>query len=273
MINQSNYFSEISKIGVSNLTPTLAQGHTMLEKITKNGSNWNIASPTISTVVENQLKLINAFKEKLAEKTSEAETWDDIDAKRIDYEAIQKGKAKPTKAFKQIIKAANKTAKPPKPAKKVKTVEKPEKAVKVEKPQTVVRKKVLMKKTSKPAKVTIKAPVTVRKFSLELQHLKRYLNMEGRSVKTESLVRLSGAISKAIALDSYLNHKTLLNEINGKLSNACEKLNETGQGTVDVKLTPEFKAKCRDIISSAKVRVRTEYLAGTDLGCDCEKKK
>lgn len=88
--------------------------------------------------------------------------------------------------------------------------------------------------------------------------------MEGKKVKTRSLVNLSHSINTAISSESYQTHKTLLHEIGSKLSSACEKIKETGQESVDVNLTPEFKSKCLDIVSQAKVRIRTEYLAGVD---------
>lgn len=318
-INKSNYFSEINKIGVGNLTPTLAQGHTMIEKITKNGASWDVASSTFESVIENHLKLFNAFADKKGkdfmkshvivarpEPLKEASipvtkgdtVWDTKlkkTAKVVKVSKPAKDSALKDEPFVMNLEYANgkksinmamgerftlnlpaepqtegEVNKNPGPEKKKTSKSRIQKPIAKEKrikksPKVAAKKRVSIKE--------IKPPVTVKKFSLELQHIKRYLNMEGKSVKTSSLERLSSAISKAMTLDSYLTHKTLLSEISRNLIIGVEKLKETGQLTVDVKLAPEFKSKCKEIVSEAKVRVRTEYLAGTEEDCDCEKKK
>lgn len=319
MINKSNYFTQISKVGISNLTPTLSQGHSMLEKITKDGSNWDVASPTLSKVIENQFKLLemylksnetksnNSVKKKnikIKEKFSFSDgfKWAIIDRKTaenlfkqdsveifklypedesealieneldlLDPEAMyavefekleskfQIEIQKSSKAKVQVSKNNKKGLKKLPVIQEI-VIEKKIKA-EIKKPKVATvnsrAKKVKQKKETKPA-------IVIRKMSLELQHVKRYLKMEGKKIKTSSLVNLSNSINTAIASESYLTHKSLLNEISSKLSSACEKLKETGQETVDVNLTPEFKTKCQDILSQAKVRIRTEYLAGLD---------
>jgi hypothetical protein len=130
------------------------------------------------------------------------------------------------------------------------------------KPKKAIKKKFKSRrKFNKPEK----APITVRKFSLELQHIKKYLSMEGKNIKSASLFRFEETIRRAINSDDYLTHKMLLVTIHSSIAAVCENLKESKIEFIDnIKLTPEFKTKCKDIVDSAKVRIRTEYLAGFD---------
>jgi hypothetical protein len=40
-ITSDNYFATVAKVGVENLSPALKKGHELIEKATKNGTNWN----------------------------------------------------------------------------------------------------------------------------------------------------------------------------------------------------------------------------------------
>lgn len=270
-INKSNYFSEINRIGFDKLSPVLKHGHSMVERITKDGTRWEVSNPTLSEVINKQMELLNKFLSKAEAKDTKSLPVSNLP------ETPETKKATPERKEKKA--RASKGRKPERRVKSAKKAVKAEKQTKPKKEKRKSVKKAVVKRPSGLSKLIVKPAITVKKYSLELQHIKRYLNMEGKNIKTGKLTSLSRAISKALNEGSYVNHKELLNGINNQLALGCENLERTGQESVDVKLTPEFKAKCQDIVASAKVRMRTEYLAGPensnqeDLGCDCEKKK
>jgi hypothetical protein len=325
MITKSNYFAEVKNIGVSKLTDSLAKTHTFIEKITKNGSNWDISNPVLSEVIKNHFVLINAFEQEQAgDFLKKHVIVAKIDKPVVKRQIISKGanliktdmlpnKFKVSKGdtLFDVKKQKNITVtKVSKPSKTSALKDEPliidikyndgKKAINmpvgerfVEINETAIaqpepsRKKAIKIKVSKTARKKSKtkrsfvkpekAPVTVKKYSLELQHIKKYLNMEGKNVKSTSLFRFEEAISKAIKSDDYLTHKTLLTTIHSTISQVCEKLKASKIEYIDnLNLTSEFKIKCKDIIAGAKVRLRTEYLAGfsdTEVYLDVHRKK
>lgn len=122
-------------------------------------------------------------------------------------------------------------------------------------PKTKVKVKVVKLKEPKP-------PITIKKLSLELQHIKRFASLSGKSVKVSRLKLFLATISKNIKENNYQNHRALITEIATRLDKAIEQLEATEQTSVNVKHSDEIKEKCKAAIANAKVRVRTEYLSG-----------
>ncbi|MES2379751.1 MAG: hypothetical protein V4538_01830 [Bacteroidota bacterium] len=137
--------------------------------------------------------------------------------------------------------ATNKKTKPMKAAKKVLNTKK-------------VKPLVAGKKTNPPIVRNIK--------SLEIQHITKYVNLNGKSKPAASVINLGKQVAKAIAGKSYNEHTGMLNEIHSKLTTAVKAIAKAGVAKVDFNIDKDFKAKLQNVLKNVKVRVQTNVLAG-----------
>ena len=81
------------------LPEPLQKAFDLVAKATKNGTDFDSYKTS-----ETKNRVINLAVSKFEDyvKKSNHNEWDDIDKSRIDYDAIQKGKAKPTEFIKKI---------------------------------------------------------------------------------------------------------------------------------------------------------------------------
>jgi len=96
MITASNYFNQVSKIGIQNLPETLKKSHDFVNRVTANGQNWRgyDASATIKNTIDLYFSKLDEF-----EKTS-------VPAKK----AVQKKEAKPAAPKKKPARSKVKSA-------------------------------------------------------------------------------------------------------------------------------------------------------------------
>ncbi len=92
MITIDNYFTEITRIDLSNLPEALQKGHELVQKVTKNGASWTTyhSSEAIKKTVDIYLSRLNEFAyksqkpvkrtTKLKKSTAKKETQKDTDA-------------------------------------------------------------------------------------------------------------------------------------------------------------------------------------------------
>jgi len=179
MITTNNYYSEIDKIGISNLPPTLKETHEFINEATNNGNDWGIykSEPEIKEVIDLYLAKLN--KEYSEEKTAPA-----------------KNKSKPSGK-----KRENGGGRAPKTHKVKRTA-----------------KKLLAAKSksqkSKPSRISPDAEA-VEAHSLEYRVIKRYVNLHEK-IKNKNQIRLFIKYIQDAITEKRLTRKTAQhpNEIN-----------------------------------------------------------
>jgi hypothetical protein len=105
-----------------------------------------------------------------------------------------------------------------------------------------------------------KAPVEVKRFSPVLQVIRSFLLLDGKQKKRESLLHL---LTKAESLHSSDHHKTI-HEIITKLKAGIAAMDSSSQDHAHVNIERSFGIECKQIIKSASVELRVNYLAGIE---------
>jgi hypothetical protein len=139
------------------------------------------------------------------------------------------------------------------------TAKKAAKAVKAVKAKKKVAPKAAKAKTTKQA---APAASSMKKLSPELQIIKGFYMMHGKTYKASSLLARQKKLLKQQEL-GFLNHHTaLIAEIRGKYKTIAEQIASKNPETVDISINQDFLQKCKDAVASAKVKLRVEYLGG-----------
>lgn len=231
MITKDNYLREVERMGVDYLPEALKAGHNFLMKATSNGKVWETSSPTINEAIALQMEKLDSYMKGNIVKTITKPS------RKRKRESTPKPDKKQSE--KKLIK--------PKRQKKIKPKAAP-------KP----KKKPVKSKTDKPPK----APVTVKKYALELQHIKRFAGLDKKDHKTVYLKSFHTSIKNHLANRDYLNHTSMLEDIAARLGKGIEHAEKENAALMSISIEPGFKEKVKDLIANAKVRVRTEFLAG-----------
>ncbi len=231
MITKDNYLKEVERMGVNELPEALQAGHNFLMKATSGGKVWESLSPTINETIALQMQKLDDF---IKDRKPEV--------------AIKEKKARKRKK--------ETTPQPEKKLVKIKRVKTPKPAPKPKAAKS--KKKAPARKTVKPPK----APVTVKKYALELQHIKRFAGLDKKDHKTTYLKSFHTSIKNHLANRDYLNHTSMLEDIAARLGKGIEHAESENAALMSVSIEPGFKEKVKDLIANAKVRVRTEFLAG-----------
>lgn len=145
---------------------------------------------------------------------------------------------------------------------------------KTKKPKSVVKKKPVKAKTKKVAKTkaVTKAfpprgngkgspPHTITRTikSPELTALTRIANMGKRgNINHRSMAGFVASLGKGLKADKFIDHKTLLSELHGKLA----KLISSPADTYQVALSKDTTERIQKAVSGAKERLRVSFLAG-----------
>lgn len=122
-----------------------------------------------------------------------------------------------------------------------------------------VTKKVAVKKAAakKP-----EAAVVRNIKSVEIQHITRYVNLDGKNKSAKAVLNLAKEVKSSIAAKEYIQHTSVLEEIHSKLTKAYNAITDAGVDTVNFEIDKAFKAKLQAILKNVKVRVQTNVLAG-----------
>jgi hypothetical protein len=163
-----------------------------------------------------------------------------------------------------------KTAKPTK-TKAVST--KSKKAVKQVAKKAATKKPVAKKPAARSQKPAAKAeaPIVRNIKSIEIQHITRYLNLDGKNKTAKAVLNLAKEVKSSVAAKEYIQHTSILEEIHSKLTKAYNAITKAGVNTVDFNIDKDFKAKLTAILKNVKVRVQTNVLAGVNgstITCD-----
>lgn len=224
MITKDNYIKEVERIGMDSLPQALKDGHNFLMKATSNGTVWESSSPKVNEVIALQMEKLDSF---LKDKGNQA-----------------KKKKQPTSKAKVKSKSTSKS--------------KPINTKVIAKKQSGKKSK----KVAKPLKKIAKPPITVKKYALELQHIKRFAGFHGKDHKTSYVQSLHTSIQNHLAGGDYLNHIPMLEDISNRLEKGLEQAKKENAAIMSISIEPGFKEKVHDLIANAKVRIRTEFLAG-----------
>lgn len=157
-------------------------------------------------------------------------------------------------------KAKAKGGKAAKPTKTKAVSTKSQKAVK-----QVAKKAATKKPAARSQKPAAKAtaPIVRNIKSIEIQHITRYLNLDGKNKTAKAVLNLAKEVKSSVAAKEYIQHTSILEEIHSKLTKAYNAITKAGVHTVDFIIDKDFKAKLTAILKNVKVRVQTNVLAGT----------
>lgn len=118
----------------------------------------------------------------------------------------------------------------------------------------------------KPAKSNKNTPVqTIVTKSPELTDIEKYFDLHNKEVSSTTLFILAKTVAKRLREKTYTAHLDLLNEINNRLQKAVEQTTKAKLTKVKATIDLAMIDRCKKAIDSAKVVLRTDYLAGNDL--------
>ncbi|MBS1489690.1 MAG: hypothetical protein JSS93_04120 [Bacteroidetes bacterium] len=139
-----------------------------------------------------------------------------------------------------------------------KTARAEQKKVRQAKAKKVKSKKAASVKKTKAAKPEMKFPVTVKRFSVELQLIKRFVNLDGKQKTTSALGSFHKSLGKT--LKSNPDRKPLLSEMSKRLKETLRKAETNNVTHINVSLEKPFKEKLLKSIKGAKPKVKLEFL-------------
>ena len=188
------------------------------------------------TIRENVDKLIKVIHTTHAVKAP---------AKRTPKKRTAKGKA-PLAPTKKKPRTPRKTKKAASPRAKAK----PRKTKRVTKPKVKVK---IVKE---------KALVNVKKLSLELQLIKSFAAMHGKSRKVASIKNYLKRVESAKPACNVPTQKAILNQITAKIKEGLKKLSAGTDAIEKVNVSADLLAKCKAAVKNAKTRLQVQYLSG-----------
>lgn len=238
MTTLSTYQGLIEKVGLSNLNEANKEAYNIVKEGSSNFTNselWNdmLSDSDIREAYEMHVKALERLaSETITEKEKELEKEF---MKKADKKAARTKSVKTKKASRKVSKPSKKRVK--KAAKRVKTA----------------KKRTAMKDP-------VKFPVTVKKFSKEIQLIRRMINMHGKRKGIGSLNSLDRDLQKTLKM--HPDRKPVLREIAKRVSSAVTKANEAGVKEVDITLEKDFLEQLKSA-NSPKPKMKVEYLGGT----------
>ncbi|MCZ8327080.1 MAG: hypothetical protein O9302_03385 [Cyclobacteriaceae bacterium] len=162
---------------------------------------------------------------------------------------------------KETTKTKTKVAKPKK--------EKKASPLKVSKPKPIKTKKIAKAKKLKVAKPKatkvkkeLKFPITIKRFSKELQVIKRVVNMDEKEKTLHSLKLFHRDIEKL--LGTQPDRKPVLNDIFNRLTGVIKSVEKANIDKVKITLKEDFKEKLKAQLFQVKPKMKVEYLAGVE---------
>jgi hypothetical protein len=166
-------------------------------------------------------------------------------AKRTPKKRTAKGKAP--------LAPAKKKPRTPRKTKKAATTRakaKPRKTKRVTKPKVKVK---IVKE---------KALVNVKKLSLELQLIKSFIAMHGKSRKVVTVRNFLSKIELAKFNTNVSTQKSILTLVAKRMKEGLAKLDKGVDTLQNIKIEQELLQRCKDAIKNAKPRLQVQYLSG-----------
>lgn len=270
MINAQNYFEKSSVI-TDRMPSAVKEAHDLAVSLQQDGIN---PFETGDKDIDETMQLLLNEANKIVSSTSQP-------TKVSVYETPKQPSKPRTKSTQKTNQAGTKSASKKVAFKKVKS----NTSARVPKPKTETQKtnpaksviRTIQKRTTHKAnkkaasnkvKTVIvkvkepKAPVTVKKLSLELQTIKAFIGMDGKTYKRQAITNKQKAVKNALDSGKIVDHKTVITDINHRLGNAIDAIDKASATDIKVTLEKDFVNKCKQIVAGAKVRIRTEFLSG-----------
>ncbi len=246
MTTLTTYQDLIEKVGLSKLDEANKDTYNIVKEGSANFSDpnlWNemLADADIRDAYELHVKALQRMTSGTSTKSDKPKAKPDAAPKEKPVE-IHKKKATSLKT---------KKTKPPKKLKPKKIVKKEAK-----------KPKAAPKKSVKAIKSEVKFPVTVKRFSQELQLIKRFANLDGKQKTVSSLRSFQKSLSKT--LKQQPDRKPILSDMFNRLKETLHKAESNSITHINVNLEKAFKEKLAKSIKSAKPKVKLEYLAGVE---------
>lgn len=258
MITANNYFEEIKPI-VSKLPAEVKEAHELVTAMLNDGIENPFATGD---------KDIDEMGELLLKKANEILSSNEPKRRdKIDFVVNkQKTKAEPKPKVAKP-KNENRKTKIEKPAAKKAPAKKAAKSAKS------AGKKTTKKAAKKTAKLVKKVVANVRKadkakpavtktiFSKELELIKQFISINGKTIKRQTLQTKHNAIANALKEGKVTMHiahlKNILSRYNRVLSNLATDTTEV-RGSIE----KGFLTTLKNVVAGAKIKVRTDVLGG-----------
>jgi|GEM_PF-3996048 hypothetical protein len=237
MTTLSTYQNLIEKVGLSKLDEANKDTYNIVREGSSNFSDpnlWNemLADADIQDAYELHVKALQKMASGVAPKPSATSKMKRVTMFRKKAAAAKAKEAKPSKK--------------PKPKKVA-----PKKARKV---------RAAPKKVAKVSKPEMKFPITVKRFSKELQLIKRFASLDGKQKTVSALQSFHKSLART--LKDQPDRKPLLSEMFSRLKDALGKAETNRLTHINVNLEKTFKEKLVKSVKEAKPKVKLEYLAG-----------
>jgi len=248
MMNLTTYQSLIEKVGVNNLDEANRDTYNIVKEGSDNFSDpalWN--EMLIDADIKDAYELHTKTLQQLAKEHPKA-----------DMKVSPKDEPKKSEPSKKKVKAKAVKVKPKEEPRKAEVKQTPSK--KARKKKAKRKAKVKKIKVQKVKAVQVKYPVTVKKFSKELQLIRRFANMDKKEKSLKSLQSFHHILSGMLSTDP--DRKPILNEVFSRLTSLVEQAQAGAATHVKVKLEKSFKSDLISNIKSAQPKMKVEYLAG-----------
>lgn len=252
MITLSSYQNLIEKIGLAKLDQANTDSYHIVKEGSANFSDpnlWNemLADADIREAYELHVKALQnmATASSPSRKTSKQKPGK-VAIKKTG--PVKSRKTKPNPKLKSIEAAQ------PKKKKAKRLAKKPAKVAK-----------------AKAVKAETKFPLTMKRFSKELQLMKRFTALDGKQKSVLSLHAFRKSLGKT--LKENPDHRSLLKEISLRIKEALTKADHHRLTHLDVSLDKTFKEKLLKIFSTARPKVKLEYFAGLPTPSESIEKK
>lgn len=244
MITVSNHNQRITEVDLSTAPEAIKKGKDFFEKAASMYGN----SDTIKKTIDLYISKLNEFA---AQKQQAKES-----AKPTPKKSVKSVAKKPTQINTDSTEKKKTVRK--KSEKSVQSVASKKSARKKVQRKSAAKKPITTSTNNRPAK----APVTVKKLSLELQVIKSFAGMNGKTYSAVVFKNKHKQISNYLNDDKIHDHKAIILEIKSKLNKVITSLDEHTATNATINIDKEFEAKCRQIVKSGTVRLRTEFIAG-----------
>jgi hypothetical protein len=254
MMDLITYQALIRKIGLEKLN----EGHKEIYDLVKDGSH-DFENPEvwIEMLVSSDVKDIYETHIKELKKLEKGEQTSEVENVAVATKPKTK-KVKKVKEPKKKVKPEPKKIKPKKPPVKTKSKAK------------VKAKRTFAKRILKPKPEPVKFPVTVKRFSKELQLMKRFKGMDGKEKSVKGLQLFHNLLKST--LKQHPDHRPVVGEMHKRLSTMLGIVKEKSLTHVIFNIDAGFKDKLVQNIKNARPRLKVEYLAGVEKKSPVESK-
>ncbi len=259
MITANNYFDEVKPI-VGKLPASVKEAHNLVVAMKKDGIDdpFHTGDSDIDSMGELLLEKANEILSSSSTKTEKPKAESNE----------QKPKTTKTKIKKVPAPAKEKPKKTNTSRKKVQAAAKKGKRV-AQKPTKKMRKAVSRKikqvvKSVRKADAT-KPAITKKIYSKELELVKAFIAIKGKEISIASIHTKRNAVYNALKNEKVNQHQAILENILRRYDKVLKAIKD-GVTHLKGNIETGFYNTCKNLITNAKIKVRTDVLAGVKKG-------